>query len=214
MSTPAQIEANQANAQLSTGPRTPEGKANSAANSTKLGLYAKQAVLLTAEDQQEFATLTAAYEYELRPYTPVERTIFAQLVLAAWNVQRANRLEAALAITEGVDPLLSENKTFQRIAAARVRAERTFNKSLKELRATPATGTQQKSTTKNEPRYMSISNGPNLRTIPKTGRNEPCPCKSGRKFKQCCLQNEANPAATVQPVTINDLVGSRAAITT
>ncbi len=190
MSTPAQIEANQANAQLSTGPRTPEGKAHSAANSTKLGLYAKQAVLLPAEDHQEFATLTAAYEYELRPYTPVERTIFAQLVLAAWNIQRANRLEAELATTEGVDPLLSEKKIFARIAAARARAERTFNKSLKELRATPATRPQPKSNTKNEPKHA--------RPDSKIGRNEPCPCKSGRKFKQCCLQNlqnEANPAA-------------------
>ena len=24
------------------------------------------------------------------------------------------------------------------------------------------------------------------RTVPKVGRNEPCPCGSGRKFKQCC----------------------------
>lgn len=23
-------------------------------------------------------------------------------------------------------------------------------------------------------------------TQPKTGRNDPCPCKSGRKFKKCC----------------------------
>ena len=214
MSTPAQIAANQTNPQLSIGPRTPEDKAHSAANSTKLGLYAKQAVVLTAEDHQEFATLTAAYEYELRPYTPVERTIFAQLVLAAWNIQRANRLEAALAITEGIDPLLSENKTFQRIATARARAERTFNKSLKELRATPAARPQQKSTSKNEPKYMPTSIGSYLRPTPKTGRNEPCPCKSGRKFKQCCLHNEANPAATLQPVTMNDIVGSRSAITT
>jgi len=26
-----------------------------------------------------------------------------------------------------------------------------------------------------------------LRTEPKVGRNEPCPCGSGKKFKQCCL---------------------------
>jgi hypothetical protein len=25
------------------------------------------------------------------------------------------------------------------------------------------------------------------REAPKVGRNEPCPCKSGRKYKQCCL---------------------------
>jgi uncharacterized protein len=26
-----------------------------------------------------------------------------------------------------------------------------------------------------------------LRTAPKVGRNEPCPCGSGKKYKQCCL---------------------------
>ena len=26
-----------------------------------------------------------------------------------------------------------------------------------------------------------------VRSAPKTGRNEPCPCGSGKKFKQCCL---------------------------
>jgi uncharacterized protein len=38
----------------------------------------------------------------------------------------------------------------------------------------------------------SIVNGPLgnmptfLRTMPKVGRNDPCPCGSGKKFKQCC----------------------------
>ena len=26
------------------------------------------------------------------------------------------------------------------------------------------------------------------RETPKVGRNDPCPCGSGRKFKKCCLQ--------------------------
>ena len=26
-----------------------------------------------------------------------------------------------------------------------------------------------------------------IRTGPKVGRNDPCPCGSGKKFKQCCL---------------------------
>jgi uncharacterized protein len=29
------------------------------------------------------------------------------------------------------------------------------------------------------------------RTEPKTGRNDPCPCGSGKKFKKCCGANEA-----------------------
>ncbi len=27
---------------------------------------------------------------------------------------------------------------------------------------------------------------PLVRSVPKTGRNDPCPCGSGRKFKKCC----------------------------
>ncbi len=27
----------------------------------------------------------------------------------------------------------------------------------------------------------------------KVGRNEPCPCGSGKKFKKCCLQKEETP---------------------
>lgn len=26
-----------------------------------------------------------------------------------------------------------------------------------------------------------------VRRIPKIGRNQPCPCGSGRKFKKCCI---------------------------
>lgn len=29
---------------------------------------------------------------------------------------------------------------------------------------------------------------PDVREIPKTGRNDPCPCGSGKKYKKCCLQ--------------------------
>jgi preprotein translocase subunit SecA len=28
------------------------------------------------------------------------------------------------------------------------------------------------------------------RGAPKTGRNDPCPCGSGRKYKKCCLEAE------------------------
>jgi uncharacterized protein len=41
-----------------------------------------------------------------------------------------------------------------------------------------------------EQRFLSIDplgNMPDfLRTMPKVGRNDPCPCWSGKKFKQCC----------------------------
>jgi hypothetical protein len=45
MASPAQINANRQNAQHSTGPRTPEGKARSAANSLKDGFHSSRLVI-------------------------------------------------------------------------------------------------------------------------------------------------------------------------
>ena len=45
MPTQAQIRANRENAKKSTGPRTPEGKANSSKNALKHGLLAEDAVI-------------------------------------------------------------------------------------------------------------------------------------------------------------------------
>jgi SWIM/SEC-C metal-binding protein len=33
------------------------------------------------------------------------------------------------------------------------------------------------------------------RPAPKVGRNEPCPCGSGKKFKKCCVDQRANPTS-------------------
>ncbi len=215
MVTEAQIAANTANAQLSTGPITPEGKARSAGNATKLGFYAKQAVLLTEEDHQAFEALTVAFRFELHPAGPVERAIYTQIVLAAWNIERANRLEATLA-ADGLDPLLSDvhEKTLNRIATHRMRAECTFHKCLKALQAyqsahalslielmgdEPVLRNEPNPELKNEAKLIQpkitqhkFRRTPYVRPTPKIGRNEPCPCNSGRKYKNCCLRNEPN----------------------
>ena len=34
--------------------------------------------------------------------------------------------------------------------------------------------------------------GPRRRSAPKVGRNAPCPCGSGRKFKHCCAANASS----------------------
>jgi len=36
------------------------------------------------------------------------------------------------------------------------------------------------------PAMASASRGPQRREAPKVGRNDPCPCGSGQKFKKCC----------------------------
>lgn len=34
-----------------------------------------------------------------------------------------------------------------------------------------------------------VGRKPVVRTSPKTGRNDPCPCGSGKKYKKCCSNN-------------------------
>jgi len=36
----------------------------------------------------------------------------------------------------------------------------------------------------------------------KIGRNDPCPCDSGKKYKKCCLANDEAAARAAQPVAV------------
>jgi len=36
------------------------------------------------------------------------------------------------------------------------------------------------------PHFLSVTGSPQKNITRKTGRNEPCPCGSGKKYKKCC----------------------------
>jgi hypothetical protein len=95
MATPAQISANQQNAALSTGPKTPEGKAAAARNATKHGLSGAFTVL-PHEDQAEFDSLVAALRDEFHPAGQHESFLVEQMAQSRWRLSRARRLETAL----------------------------------------------------------------------------------------------------------------------
>jgi hypothetical protein len=90
----AQLEANRLNAQKSTGPQTPEGKAASAGNATKHG-YFSQAVLIKGEDPAEFREVLEQYVLALHPNTVVERELVERIVASIWKRMRLQKLEAA-----------------------------------------------------------------------------------------------------------------------
>ncbi|HMF74296.1 MAG TPA: hypothetical protein VK604_01410, partial [Bryobacteraceae bacterium] len=71
MSTEKQITANRANSEKSTGPKTEIGKAASAANSWKHGLFGVFRVLET-EDQNRYDLLLEQLVGEFNPSTPTE----------------------------------------------------------------------------------------------------------------------------------------------
>ncbi len=132
MSSQRRLRANQANARLSTGPQTPEGKARSSQNARKHGLSAREVVIAPGE-REEFDDFLASYQDELQPQGMVEQVLSNQLVFAAWNLRRISRLEAALAT--GGDLPASAAPALYRLARYHARADRAFLRSLRELRA-------------------------------------------------------------------------------
>jgi len=95
MATPAQITANQHNASLSTGPKTPKGKAAAARNATKHGLSGAFTVL-QHEDQDEFDILLACLRDEFHPANQHELFLVEQMAQSRWRLSRARRLETAI----------------------------------------------------------------------------------------------------------------------
>src|SRR5512136_761609 len=90
MATEAQIEANRANAQKSTGPRTPEGKALVSQNAITHGLLARAGVI-PGEDEHEFAAHREGLLQQLRPGAPLEEVLADRIVDFSWRLQRAAR---------------------------------------------------------------------------------------------------------------------------
>ena len=133
---PAQLAANAANAQHSTGPRTSEGKTRSSHNASKHGLTAREVVIAPGE-QEEFDDLLADYQADVKPQGAIQQTLFNQLVAAAWNLRRIGRMEAELCAGASYKDLLANHdlqNQLDRLARHHTRIERVFHRTLKELK--------------------------------------------------------------------------------
>ena len=91
----AQIEANRANAQSSTGPRTPEGKQRSASNSLRHGLTAQNAVPPT-EDPQAYRKFCDEYVDDLQPRGSLERQLAEKMADIEWRLKRCRHIEQSI----------------------------------------------------------------------------------------------------------------------
>ena len=134
----ARQTANAANARLSTGPRTPDGKAASSQNARTHGLTAKDLVI-GPEDRDEFDEMLAEFQADVRPHGAVQQALFDQLVASAWNLRRIRRMETELCAGAATyQDLLNDDQIqakLDRLARHASRIERTFHRSLKELKA-------------------------------------------------------------------------------
>jgi hypothetical protein len=141
MSTASQI-ANAANAKLSTGRRTEQGKAHSSQNARTHGLTAQHPVI-PDEDRDAFHQLREQLRAETKPQGALQNVIFEELVHSAWNLRRVRAMEAELdASTPDAllsdDPHLNANgptARLERLARHHTRIERVFFRSLRELKA-------------------------------------------------------------------------------
>src|ERR1700692_2312926 len=157
MATQSQIDANRRNAQKSTGPTTPEGRAVVRHNALKHGLTSEVLIPMD-EDRPEFDHLCDAFETEFQPIGPTEESLLENLVAAKWRLGRARREETGFFVKRAIE-LEHDSQEYRELAAnARLamivdldsagpntlakisryeaRLERSFYKALSELRRT------------------------------------------------------------------------------
>jgi hypothetical protein len=84
--------ANRANASESAGPRTPDGKARAARNSTSHGIFCRD-LLLDGEDARLFRNIRESEIHRLRPQDALELMFVDRIVQAQWRLNRCQRAE-------------------------------------------------------------------------------------------------------------------------
>jgi len=133
MATDAQILANRENARLSTGPRTPEGKARAARNSRSHGLTA-ETLSIAPHEREDFDAFRAGLLSDTRAEGALEEEYFTRLLAHGWNLRKVRSLESRL-LAE-TDPIADEAAAAKLLRFARYRREleRSYDRALSELR--------------------------------------------------------------------------------
>src|SRR3990172_5630748 len=154
MTSQARMEANRRNAQKSTGPKTPEGKARVCLNALKHGIRARaivdqlQRTPLWGEDPQEFAALVRSLTDCFKPEGPYEEMCVEDIAIHQWRLRRLARVEtghiasAQRLVTESDDrenprlrarTSLPDLDTLEKLTRYEVTIRRMLNRSLETL---------------------------------------------------------------------------------
>ncbi len=112
------LAANRANAQLSTGPTTPQGKAKSSLNAVKTGLTGRTILFADEEDAEQYRAHVARYYEEYEPVGQRETTLVQSLADTQWRLNNVPALESglfALSRLRGVELLSHADPQVQKI---------------------------------------------------------------------------------------------------
>ena len=95
MSSLAQIEANRANSQLSTGPKSEAGRAKSSHNALKTGLTGRT-VLLPTDDIAAYNQHVERFFRDHKPATDAEKSLVQSIADTEWRLLRVPALESGI----------------------------------------------------------------------------------------------------------------------
>jgi hypothetical protein len=149
----AQLAANRANAQKSTGPRSAEGKAASRFNALKHGMDAAS-IVIPGEDPAAYEAISDEYHREFDPHTALEQYHVDTLIRSDWQKRRLQRTEAKLyraLLVEGPTPedldvaILRDSPTaklLRKVFAQIASLDRAFFRALNDLRRIQREATQ------------------------------------------------------------------------
>ena len=147
----AQQAANAANAQLSHGPATPEGKRRSSFNALRHGLTGR-VVLLPEEDLNQYQAFSDRFREDLKPKGELETQIAQTIIDTQWRLNRIRAIEdgmfalgAANAPTKADDPEINSAlgaaqafkgnvQAFNNLSLYEQRLHRMLEKSLAQLK--------------------------------------------------------------------------------
>jgi hypothetical protein len=136
MATPAQIAANRANSQKSTGPTSEAGKTKTSQNAIRHGLCCC-ITCMDDEDSKEMEALLADLMEEHKPQGPTEQILVYKMAEQFWFTKRASHYITVYTMyNEGRDEEDGDNAPKQLALYLRyyTSADRGFNKNLHDLR--------------------------------------------------------------------------------
>jgi hypothetical protein len=146
MSTPNRTEINQANAQRSTGPKTPEGKKISSLNALRHGLTG-QMIVMPTEDLAAYQSHLKSFTDEYSPKGATESHLVQALADTSWRLNRVAALETnllSLTVVSAPDPITgavsmaaaieTHSKALSNLSMHSQRLSRQFERAVTQLR--------------------------------------------------------------------------------
>ncbi len=216
MTTELQVRANQQNAQLSTGPRTEEGKRKVSLNRITHGLLAKP-VVIQDEDAQAFEQMRAALLATLKPVGDLELFFADRAAVALWRLHRVLALEGRLllarqALEEGetAEQALSRelelvSKGLPGLSRYETQLENKFGKAIATLRSEQDIRALREAEAR-QPLYrrhtLTPAPGPWAQTPPTVG--EPAPGVAESVHINSDTQSDPTPSDHSNPIDLSD----------